>query len=68
MRVVPGRVEHGHVVIDEPLPEGTEVTVVIAAGDESFDLDDEQVAAQRESMSEADRGDLVPLDEALRGR
>lgn len=69
MKVVHGRVEHGHVVVDEPLPEGTEVTVVVAAaGDESFDLDEEQIAALRESIVQADRGELVPLDEVLNGR
>jgi hypothetical protein len=68
MKVVHGRVEHGHVVVDEPLPEGTEVTVVVAAGDEGFDLDEEQIAALRESIDEANRGELVPLDEVLSGR
>ena len=69
MKVVHGRVEHGHVVVDEPLPEGTEVTVVVAAaGDEAFDLDEEQIAALRESIEQADRGELVPLDEVLRGQ
>ncbi len=68
MRVVHGRVEHGHVVVDEPLPEGTEVSVVVAAGDESFDLDEEQIAALRESIAEANRGELVPMDEVLNAR
>ena len=68
MKVVHGRVEHGHVVVDEALPEGTEVAVVVAAGDESFDLDEEQIATLRESIDEANRGELVPLDQALSGR
>lgn len=69
MKVVRGRVEHGNVVVNEPLPEGTEVTVVVtAAGDEAFDLDDEQIAALRESMEQADRGELVPLEEVFRGQ
>jgi len=68
MKVVHGRVEHGRVVVDEPLAEGTEVTVVVAAGDDSFDLDEEQIAALRESIDEANRGELVPLDEVLSGR
>jgi len=65
MRVVHGRVEHGRIVVDEELPEGTEVTVVVAAGEEAFELDEEQIAALRESIEEADRGQLVPLDEVL---
>jgi hypothetical protein len=68
MKVVRGRVEDGRVVVDEPLPEGAEVTVVVAAGDETFDLDEEQIAALRASMDEADRGELVPLDVVLSGR
>jgi hypothetical protein len=67
MKVVHGRVEHGHVVVDEPLPEGTEVTVVVA-GDEIFDLDEEQIAALRASIDEANRGELVSVDEVLSGR
>ena len=68
MKVVRGRVEDGRVVVAEPLPEGTEVTVVVASGDESFDLDEEQIAALRASIDEADRGELVPLDVVLSGR
>ena len=34
---------------------------MVAAGDEGFDLDEEQIAALRESIDEADRGELVPL-------
>jgi hypothetical protein len=68
MKVVRGRVEDGRVVVDEPLPEGTEVTVVVASGDESFDLSEEQIAELRASMDEADRGELVPLDVVLGGR
>jgi len=68
VKVLHGRVEHGHVVLDELLPEGTEVSVVVAAGDEGFDLDEEQIAALRKSIEEADRGELVPLDEVLSGR
>jgi hypothetical protein len=68
MKVVRGRVEDGRVVVDEPLPEGAEVTVVVAAGDETFDLDEEQITALRASIDEADRGELVPLDVVLSRR
>jgi hypothetical protein len=65
MRVVHGRVEQGRIVVDEELPEGTEVTVVVAAGEETFELDEEQIAALRESIDEANLGQLVPLDEVF---
>jgi len=68
MRVVHGRVEQGHVVLDESLPEGSDVAVVIAAGDEGFDLDEDQVAELRASMDEADRGEFVSLDDVLKPR
>ncbi len=54
--------------MDEALPEGAEVTVVVAAGDETFDLDEDQMAALRESIDEANRGELVPLGEVLSRR
>ena len=68
MKILHGRVEHGHVVVDEQLPEGTEVSVVVAAGDSTFDLDEAQIAALREAVEEADRGALVPLEDVFRGR
>jgi len=68
MRVVHGRVEQGHVVLDESLPEGSDVAVVVAAGDEAFDLDEDQVAELRASMDEADRGEFVSLDDVLKPR
>jgi hypothetical protein len=43
------------------------VTVVVGAGDESFDLDEEPIAALRESIDEADRGELS-LRTVLSGR
>ena len=68
MPVVHGRVEQGHVVLDESLPEGADVAVVVAAGDAAFDLDEEQVAELRASMDEADRGEFVLLDDVLKPR
>jgi predicted transcriptional regulator len=68
MRVVHGRVEQGHVVLDESLPEGSDVAVVVAAGDEAFDIDEDQVAELRAAMDEADRGEFVSLDDVLKPR
>ncbi len=62
------RVEQGHVVLDESLPEGSDVAVIVAAGDEAFDLDEQQVAELRASIEEADRGEFVPLDDVLKSR
>jgi hypothetical protein len=65
MRVVHGRVERGQLVLDELLPEGAEVTVVIATGDDGFVLDEQQIAALRASLDEADRGEFVALEDVL---
>ncbi len=67
---VRGRVAAGRLIVDEPLdlPEGTEVDVLVADGDEWPDeLDDVLVAR----MDEADRGETLPLADVLmrlRGR
>jgi len=60
-----GRVEQGRIVVDEAIPEGTEVTVVVAAGEDTFDLDEEQIASLLESLEEANLGQLVPMAEVL---
>jgi hypothetical protein len=65
MRVMHGRVEQGRIVVDEAIPEGTEVTVVVAAGEDTFDLDEEQIASLLESLEEANLGQLVPMAEVL---
>jgi hypothetical protein len=65
MRVVHGRVEQGRVVLDEVLPEGTSVAVVVASGEEGFDLDEAQVAELQASIEEADRGELLAIDDVL---
>lgn len=66
---VRGHVIGGRLVVDEPtdLPEGTEVELAVV-GEGSFDLDEPQIAALRESIEEANRGELTPLAEALGGR
>ncbi len=60
-----GRVEQCRIVVDEAIPDGTEVTVVVAAGEDTFDLDEEQITSLRESFEEANRGQLVAMDQVL---
>lgn len=68
MRMTSGHVVNGKIVVDhleEPLEEGTEVLVGIPEhGD--FELSAEQLLELDESIAEADRGELIPLEEALR--
>jgi hypothetical protein len=50
------------------VPEETKAAVVVASRCKSFELDEEQIAALRESIDEADRGELVSLDAVPSGR
>jgi hypothetical protein len=67
MVITSGRVVEGKIVVDgDPLPEGTTVTVLTREGDESFVLDAAAEAELLESIAEADRQDVVPLEDVLR--
>jgi hypothetical protein len=67
MRIAPGRVVSGHVIVEgESLPDGLLVTVLAREADESFELDADQEAELLESIAEADRGELIPAEEVLR--
>ena len=66
---VRARVTNGRLVVDEPtdLPDGTELELVaVDAGDEEWNLTEEQIAELQESMAQADRGEIVPAEEVLR--
>jgi len=57
--------------IVESLPEGSDVAVIVAAGDEAFaafDIDEQQVAELLASIEEADCGEFVSLDDVLKSR
>lgn len=67
MQITTGKVVNGQIVVDddEPLPEGAEVVITITDEDEE-QLTAEQLAELEASIAEADRGELIPLDEVLR--
>ena len=67
MTIVPGRVVNGRVELEDDieLPEGTEVTVRFA-DEEEFELTPEMEAELEESVAQADRGELIPVEEVLR--
>jgi len=67
MRITPGKVVSGHVVVGgEPLPEGALVTVLVREADETFELDAAAEAELLESIAQADRGQLIPAEDVLR--
>jgi hypothetical protein len=65
MRITQGKVINGHIEVeDEPLEEGSSVTVLVA--DEStFTLTDEEEAALLESIAEANRKHLLDAKDVL---
>jgi hypothetical protein len=67
MRVTTGRVEDGKIVVLEepPLEEGTEVTIVVPEGDETFELNEEDEAELLAAIQQADRGEVVSGEEVL---
>jgi hypothetical protein len=65
MRVTSGRVIAGKVEIEgEPLPEGTDVTVLSMDENETIEVDADMEAELLESIAEADRGQTVAADKS----
>ena len=66
MRITAGTVVEGRVVVEgEPLAEGTKVTVIAFEDAETFEVTPEEEAILLQSIAEADRGELVDLDDVL---
>ena len=66
MRVAPGRVVNGHVVlIGAELPEGTDVTVLLPEGDETCEVDEETERMLLDSIAECDAGRTVRFESVL---
>lgn len=67
MRVTSGKVVAGHIVVEgEPVPDGSVVTILAREIDESFELSAAAEADLLLSLAEADRGELIPAEDALR--
>jgi hypothetical protein len=66
LNAVRGRVRGGRIELDGDLPRGRDVDVVLATKeDDSFDLDDAQLAEIETRMAEAERGELEPAGAVL---
>ena len=65
MNALRGRVRHGRIEVDRALPEGAEVVVLAAEGDDSFELDDESLGEIEARMAEAERGEVEPAESVL---
>jgi len=67
MKLATGTVIGGRIVVDgEPLPEGMVVTVLARQEEEAFDVPPELERELIESLAQAERGEAVPADVALR--
>lgn len=69
MRVVKGKVVGNTVVLEEVLPEGSDVDVVLrtvpSANSEGVELDEETAQELMLALKEADAGDFVSEEEVL---
>lgn len=68
VRVVKGRVVGNAVVLEEALPEGSAVDVVLRESDDEadgWDLSMREWAAIDASLAEAERGELIPAEAVL---
>ena len=67
MRVFSARVRRGAIVPDDKLslPEGTVVTVIADAKEETFETTAEEEAQLLEAIAEAERGDVVRAADLL---
>ena len=68
MNIVTGKVVNGRIEVEDvELPEGAEVAVYYPGGEPEVRLTAEELAELDASIAEADRGELIPADEVLRG-
>jgi len=66
MRIINGTVRDGRIVVEgDPLPEGEKVTVLTREGDETFRVSAEEKRKLLESISQAQRGELLDGDQLL---
>ena len=66
MKIATGKVVGGKVLVEgEPLEEGLSVTVIAKDSERGFTLSEEEEAEILLSIAEADRGELVSVEEVL---
>ena len=66
MQLATGTVVGRNVAVEEdPLPEGTVVTILAREADETFEVPPELEAELLESIAQADRGETISADELI---
>jgi hypothetical protein len=69
MAILRGRIESGRIVVDEPidLPDGTEVEIAVAEGDDMSPEERAELDASIErGMAQAEHGEGISAEEMLR--
>ncbi|MBI4473600.1 MAG: hypothetical protein HY646_13105 [Acidobacteria bacterium] len=65
MRITKGKVVNGHIEVeDEPLDEGSSVTVLVSE-ESTFTLTEQEEAVLLDSIAEANRGELLDAKDVL---
>ena len=66
MQLATGMVVGGKVIVEgDPLPEGAVVTILAREADETFEVPPELEAELLESITQADRGETISVEEML---
>ena len=65
MRIAEGTVVGNTVVLEQPLPEGSHVTVYLDEEGDEVEIDEETEAGLREAIAQADRGEGRPMSELI---
>jgi len=66
MRITKGKVVDGRIIVEgESLDEGSVVTVLVS-DENTFTLNEEEETALLESIAQADRGELVDVEDVLK--
>jgi len=66
MRMTTGIVRKGKVELDNDLPDGTPVAVIVREGEETFELSPEEEAKLLEAIAQVERGEYEDGSELLR--
>ena len=66
MQIATGKVVNGQIVVDADLPEGADVTILVALDEKTFEADAELEAVLLESIAQGQRGETIPVEDLLR--
>jgi hypothetical protein len=65
MLITTGQVQNGAIEVDNSLPEGAKVTILVHEDDETFEVSAEDEAKLLAAIAEAERGDGLSASQLL---